>query len=782
MKIVLLSDGTGNGAAKWHKTNVWWLYSALDLHRDDQIAMYDDGVGSQEFLLFKILGGAFGWGLKRNVIQLYKFLCRNYEDGCDKVYLFGFSRGAFTVRVLAGLIDECGLIRNYQSEQELHKIARENYSIYREKYGGWQLASLFKRVARLCKFIANLISRKKGREHIRTVVGPKIEFIGVWDTVDAYGLPADELADLWHRVIYPIRFPNRRLSDLVLKACHAVSIDDERPTFHPVLWDETKECNRDRIEQVWFPGVHSDVGGGYPRNGLSLVSLDWMISKVEASPTNPSGLNFLPDLREQYQRRCDWHGMQHNSRAGLGAYYRYGPRNIKEFYGEVGVNAGGQTIVPRIHRSVFKRIQGKVMPYAPTGLPKDYQVVATRGETPAFESAAQKGARIAAMNRALNVIYWRRWIYRASLVTTFMLAASPFFLKWDVNALCVGPACLLSPVRALAEGLLPDFAVIWVTAWYQNPIWFVFLMMVLGLLWWINSRAAVSTLKRATEAWSFVKNAEEPSTSSRTTTCKLRAISAGAMGRAARNIWWSVVFGVLVLILIVVTTLVVDRVFFHVRDRAGWLCQPSSATSLVVGQAVIEFDTSEPCKPTGVAVVAGTTYRFGVEVSSTWKDGRLRANPNGLEDVEPLKMKFFRPLRRHVRRPWFELTGRVGRGEAFVIGAGTSYTPKSDGELYFYVNDAVSGLLSDKLWAFSYFWPCGENCGTASVTVTEVEQSSICDGPNRSEVCANQSSHSSLKAFLKSKMLKKCCEQQEPDPPPEGGGGGGGEKGKSDER
>ena len=77
--IVLLTDGTGNGAAKMHKTNIWRLYNALDLHRDDQIAIYGDGVGSQRFLLFKLLGGAFSWGLKRNVIELYKFLCRNFR-------------------------------------------------------------------------------------------------------------------------------------------------------------------------------------------------------------------------------------------------------------------------------------------------------------------------------------------------------------------------------------------------------------------------------------------------------------------------------------------------------------------------------------------------------------------------------------------------------------------------------------------------------------------------------------------------------------------------------
>ena len=150
-KIVVLSDGTGNGAAKRHKTNVWRLYHALDLHRSNQIAMYDDGVGSQQFLLFKLLGGAFGWGLKGNVIKLYKFLCRNYvaegnhEEG-DRIYLFGFSRGAFTVRVLAGLIDRCGLCTDFGSERELHETARANYTIYREKYRGWQLARLIPRI------------------------------------------------------------------------------------------------------------------------------------------------------------------------------------------------------------------------------------------------------------------------------------------------------------------------------------------------------------------------------------------------------------------------------------------------------------------------------------------------------------------------------------------------------------------------------------------------------------------------------------------------------------
>lgn len=106
--IILLSDGTGNSAAKANRTNVRRLYRALDRTTPDQVAFYDDGVGTQNFLPFKLLGGAFGLGLARNVRQLYAFLCRSYSKG-NRIYLFGFSRGAFTVRLLVGLIIHQGI-------------------------------------------------------------------------------------------------------------------------------------------------------------------------------------------------------------------------------------------------------------------------------------------------------------------------------------------------------------------------------------------------------------------------------------------------------------------------------------------------------------------------------------------------------------------------------------------------------------------------------------------------------------------------------------------------
>src|SRR3954454_10145847 len=108
--IILLSDGTGNSSAKLFKTNVWRLFQALDLSDpDEQVAYYDNGVGTSSFKLFAVLGGVFGFGLKRNVIDIYSFCCRTYAEG-DKIYGFGFSRGAFTIRVVAGFIARIGLV------------------------------------------------------------------------------------------------------------------------------------------------------------------------------------------------------------------------------------------------------------------------------------------------------------------------------------------------------------------------------------------------------------------------------------------------------------------------------------------------------------------------------------------------------------------------------------------------------------------------------------------------------------------------------------------------
>jgi len=128
--IVLFSDGTGNSSAKLFKTNVWRLYEATDLRRPDQIAYYDDGVGTSPFKPYALLGGALGLGLKRNVKHIYAFLCRNYEAG-DRIYAFGFSRGAFTIRILIGLVHNQGLA-SAATESELWRLVEARWRAYRK--------------------------------------------------------------------------------------------------------------------------------------------------------------------------------------------------------------------------------------------------------------------------------------------------------------------------------------------------------------------------------------------------------------------------------------------------------------------------------------------------------------------------------------------------------------------------------------------------------------------------------------------------------------------------
>lgn len=359
--IILLSDGTGNSNVKGRGTNVFKLYEAIDFNLRDypQVAFYDDGVGTQEFKPLKLLSGAFGWGLSRNVRQLYKELVHSYEVG-DKVYLFGFSRGAFTVRSLAGLIASEGIldIRHYPTSELLDKAVLQLYEGYRAKETALLESVLY---APFMKIFFDAYAKEKLQ--VLGEQSKKIEFIGVWDTVDAVGLPVDELTELWNKLIFRFKFPDHRLNPNVKKTCHALSIDDERQSFSPLLWNDDP-----RIEQVWFPGVHSNVGGGYPQQGLSLVALEWMMKKAEIA-----GLKFVQDdLRFVHNKEYAFDKL-YDSRAGVAVYYRYQPRNIAE------ICSLNRVAVPLIHESAFQRIAQGVLGYGPGNLPTTFDVVNDEG-------------------------------------------------------------------------------------------------------------------------------------------------------------------------------------------------------------------------------------------------------------------------------------------------------------------------------------------------------------------------------------------------------------------
>ena len=418
--IVICSDGTGNTAIKGRGTNVFKLFEAVDLnghrsapHLIPQVAIYDDGVGTEGFLPLKLLGGAFGWGLKRNVVRLYTGLVRIYDPG-DSIYLFGFSRGAFTVRTLAGMIAKCGILDwNYLPTTDAMRTGvHAAYRAYREAYRTWLYRVVHgKGVADVQGSAGQAIA--DFRDHHRAH-DAQIHFIGVWDTVDAVGGPF-HIADLINNLVYRFKFPDHTLSDRVNLAVHALSIDDARAAFEPVLWEADE-----RVEQVWFAGVHSNVGGGYPKQGMSLVALDWMLDKAARQ-----GLRILRDDRQRYREHGSVDDKLYNSRAGLGVCYRWKPRNMAALSAQQ--KAGS---IPKLHLSVLERIAHGTDGYAPGSLALNAEVVYTPTGDPFQDNATQVRAQEA--QRAFTTAFQRRgadlagvsWTPFAGRIAYYLFAGS----------------------------------------------------------------------------------------------------------------------------------------------------------------------------------------------------------------------------------------------------------------------------------------------------------------------------------------------------------------------
>ncbi len=219
----------------------------------DQIVYYHEGVGTNGGL-DKFTGGAFGHGLAVNVRVLYRFIVFNYEEG-DELYFFGFSRGAFTVRTLAGFMKKVGLLKK---NDEFY--TPNLYKLYESR--------TTKNDAKWEKAFKNIRSRRPC---------PPIHFIGVWDTVGSLGAPG-LLGQLFHRRKY--KYHDIGLNQYILNAYHALAIDERRKPFRPSIWTRPSDWTG-QLEQAWFPGVHSNVGGGYHPDGVANEPLHWIIEKAE---------------------------------------------------------------------------------------------------------------------------------------------------------------------------------------------------------------------------------------------------------------------------------------------------------------------------------------------------------------------------------------------------------------------------------------------------------------------------------------------------------------------
>lgn len=746
--LVALSDGTGNSAAKLQKTNVWRTYEALDLTSGDQVAMYDDGVGTASFKPLAVLGGAFGYGLKRNVLDLYLFLCRNYRRDPDNpsqgdhIYAFGFSRGAYTARILVALVGRIGLVQA-DDDAERRRLALWAYRRYRAERFPHYLPVRIGRWLRdvVLRTWETLVLRRRPFDPDATI-RPDIRFVGVYDTVAAYGLPIDELTRGFEKWVWPMLPRDRSVSSKVQRACHALALDDERHTFFPLLWNEADEPGNqtsahladERISQVWFAGMHSDVGGGYPDDGTAHTPLAWMAGEAARC-----GLRFRASLcaagdpvpREWRERAVPGPPL-HDSRRGLGVYYRYNPRPVEKLcrdeHAEVFVRR------PKIHESVFERMRLGGDGYAPIVLPETYAVVTTDGRILAdadtadptsvddnpYEDGSQRLARRRGQEHALNAVWWRRVVYFLTVATTLLLVLIPLCPVRDRLTWPGVDAPLLSSVIGLLGGLLPGVLAPWVAHYHQMPVQLLIGALVIGGLLWASRRLTTATFDRMRAVWrrtGLVATPTGPVSSPTDWVYRLR--TSEWYQSAFHTFSYHVVpnvFGITLLVLLF--GVLPLRLVFEITSRAGWLpssgCNGAALRSPGDGPETFAMFPSLMCNATGLTAHKGVPLRVemalpeacgsdaapgdGTRRVGAWTDRTLPVpGVRGFSSLAPGVPGWQKsllatavPVRRLVTASWLAPVVEVGTlTPSRLVVADATVVPDRDGIVTMFVNDAI---------------------------------------------------------------------------------------------
>ncbi len=315
-KIVICADGTWNRPEedlnKDFPTNVLKLARAINpfgANGDTQQVFYDWGVGSY---YDPVIGGATGKGLHKNIMDDYRYIVQNYSPG-DEIFLFGFSRGAYTVRCLCGLINNCGILKRpdaalIQSAFDLYKKSSKRFAPKGEK---------------------SVEFREQYSHPSR-----EVQFVGVWDTVGAMGIPISFLGMFDDKD----EFYDTKIGRNVRFARHAMAIDEHRSDFVPTVWELRENMD---MQQVWFAGAHSNVGGSYKPDPdgtlLSDIPFKWMVSEARKA-----GLAIEDHLDGQIHPNTM--AKLHNSRR---SFYRV----KKKYYRPIG-HGKGEVL---IHRSVKER-------------------------------------------------------------------------------------------------------------------------------------------------------------------------------------------------------------------------------------------------------------------------------------------------------------------------------------------------------------------------------------------------------------------------------------------
>ncbi|KAI1769038.1 hypothetical protein GGR53DRAFT_274392 [Hypoxylon sp. FL1150] len=273
-----------------------------------QIIYYQSGVGSRSGIINRVLGGAFGIGIAENIREAYSYICANYVDG-DEIVLIGFSRGAFTARSIGGMISDLGLLTRegmeffYPVFKDMQNWMNVDYKDqfpqlpFTDKPKGPHAADEYRR--KLVKKGYARAYQGGGNEDLI-----KVKAIGVWDTVGSLGIPQGKPREVLARFgIKPrnqeFRFYNTRLSNRIEHGFHALALDETRGPFSPTLWERTpKDQDSSDLRQVWFPGSHGNIGGGWSDQGVANINLAWMMDQLASV-----GCEFRDDALDKLHER-----------------------------------------------------------------------------------------------------------------------------------------------------------------------------------------------------------------------------------------------------------------------------------------------------------------------------------------------------------------------------------------------------------------------------------------------------------------------------------------------
>ncbi|KAF2461900.1 hypothetical protein BDY21DRAFT_3243 [Lineolata rhizophorae] len=294
-----LLDPTGHLQTPSNVTRISRAIPAKTFDGHDQIVFYQSGVGTSWSTVERYVGGATGEGLSENIREAYGFICNNWAEG-DEIFLIGFSRGAWTARSIGGLIGSMGLLN------------KEGLPFFYDVLKDWENAGSLKYKPKLPSALADfkleavpgnaqdyLSDYKAKLKHMGMIREPRVMAIGVWDTVGALGIPVSPVMSklCLPTTVNEYRFNDTGLGNHIQNAFHALSLDETRSPFSPTLWERPPGCHTN-LKQVWFPGSHADVGGGYDQTAPADISLAWMMSQLHycGLEFNRLYVNRLPSL------------------------------------------------------------------------------------------------------------------------------------------------------------------------------------------------------------------------------------------------------------------------------------------------------------------------------------------------------------------------------------------------------------------------------------------------------------------------------------------------------